>query len=501
MGIFFHRRAERSNCHPAQVDCEQNVCTPEDPRTQYMEMRNQCTEATQRNSAVPRQFQPCPPAPGAYIPSEGFGGTATPEASHRTDDAVPRTGGSAPRRNPSDLPPLTLTEQPAVALTEPQRDLFQYGGDGKTKIQPVREVPLPPLPDPQLIGPVKRDLYQYGDGNTRTPQAREVPSDMPLPPLPDPELSGNSKRDLYQYGDGNTRTPQVREGSLTLEVPPQTIPSPDLRIPIIRDFYQYGDGRTQTQTETPPLRELAPVTPVNREYRVQPEPLQQDGSDHPGPGSMRRRSLRERLGLPERNHPHRRDQTEDAVEHSVPIQAPRVERERERERVVEEIPEDRKQHRLSARLERIKEKLSRLTHLTAREREQSFTPTSEEQMTLELINNERRRYRLPDVVHDPRLQIIASRHTAYQIRHGMTHSENTPGWQSVSQRMNQVGLEGWRENAASGSFEPRSLVQMWMNSPGHRAAILGQGNIAAVSIRGGKATFNLTTDPEFQRQG
>lgn len=453
MGIFFHRRAERSNCNPVQqVECEQNVCTPEDPRTQYMEMRNQCTDATNCNSVGPKQFAPSP-APGPYIPSEGFGGTSTTKETPPISDSSPRIGGgSGPRRNPDELPPLTLTEQPAEPLTE-QRDLFQYGGDGKKQNPSVREVPPPPLPDPELNGPVKRDLFQYGDGNTRVPQVREVP--------------------------------------------PPPLPSPDLRVPITRDFYQYGDGRTPA----PPLRELPPPPTPNREYRVQPEPPHNDGGDHPGPGSMRRRSLRERLGLPERFQPHRRDQTESPIEHSIPIQnPPHRERVREREQVREEIQEDRKENRLSARLERIKEKLSRFTHLTAREKEEAFTPTSDEQLTLELINQERRRYRLPDVVQDPRLQIIASRHTAYQIRHGMTHTEGTPGWQTVSQRMSQVGLEGWRENAASGSFEPRSLVRMWMNSPGHRAAILGQGNIAAVSIRGGKATFNLTTDPELQRQ-
>ncbi|MBS1954244.1 MAG: hypothetical protein JST89_08660 [Cyanobacteria bacterium SZAS-4] len=420
MGILFHRRAERLNCNPAQVECEQNVCTPEDPRTQYMEMRNQCNDATDRNCVPPRQFAPASPAPGPYIPSEGFGGTPTTEDKPRINDSGARIGGPGPRRNPDELPPLTLTEEPHLPLTQ-QRDLFQYGGDGKTQNPQVREVPPPPLP------------------------------------------------------------------------------ASDLPVPITRDFYQYGDGRTQAS----PLRELPPPpTPINREYRVQPEPPQNDGRDHPGPGSMRRRSLRERLGLPERYQPHRLEHSDSPIQHAIPLQpTPHRERVREREQIREEIHEDRKEHRLSARLERIKEKLSRLTHLTAREKEQAFTPTSDEQLTLELINNERRRYRLPDVVQDPRLQIIASRHTAYQIRHGMTHSEGTPGWQTVSQRMNQVGLEGWRENAASGAFNPQSLVRMWMNSPGHRAAILGQGNIAAVSIRGGKATFNLTTDPELQRQG
>jgi thiol-disulfide isomerase/thioredoxin len=190
----------------------------------------------------------------------------------------------------------------------------------------------------------------------------------------------------------------------------------------------------------------------------------------------------------------RQNETRDVPRPSPP-NPDRLEEERESSNLDEGRPRN-----LGARLERIKDNLARLTHLSTREKEQAFNPSSDEQRTLELINKERRRHRLPDVIQDPRLQIIASRHTDYQISHGMTHNENTPGWQNVAQRMKQVGLQGWRENAATGSFTPETLVQMWMNSKGHRDAILGQGNIAAVSIRRGKATFNLTTDPELGRE-
>jgi uncharacterized protein YkwD/thiol-disulfide isomerase/thioredoxin len=161
-----------------------------------------------------------------------------------------------------------------------------------------------------------------------------------------------------------------------------------------------------------------------------------------------------------------------------------------------------RQNHLSERLERIREKLSHLTHLTQREKEQAFQPSSDEQTTLELINQERRKYDLPPVIQDPRLQIIASRHTDYQTTHGMTHSERgNPGWQTVGQRMKQVGLEGWRENAATGNLSPQVMVQMWMRSPRHKEAILAsEGNIAAVSMRNGKATFNIAADPELLQQ-
>ncbi len=227
---------------------------------QYMEMHNQCTtDNTERNTVGPRQFAAATPAPGPYIPSEGFGGTT-----------------------PSDNSPRRRTELPALTLTDSteSRDVFQYGGDGKRQNRTVREGATAPLPATDLNGP--RQRY------------------VPPPPLPATDLGGPRPLDVFHFGgDGNNRSPRVRD------VPLPPIPASDLppAVPIRRDFFQYsGDGRPNL-----PMRELPQSTSPNREYRVQPEPFHQDGSEHPGPSSRRRRTLREQLGLPERHVAYRRE--------------------------------------------------------------------------------------------------------------------------------------------------------------------------------------------------
>ncbi|MFN8554424.1 MAG: thioredoxin domain-containing protein [Candidatus Obscuribacterales bacterium] len=636
MGIFFHRRAERANCIPQQTECapaQPETCLPEDPRQQFVEIRTQKIETNTGKSKLPGQTELPPPAPAVDSPDP------------RRTDTPPARDGRRTEQTPAPLhdahPPL-----PALVITD------------RTQPQTRRtpgDVPPPPLPDPELAGTTKRDLYQYADGKTN----RTV-RDMPPPPLPDPELAGNTKRDLYQYADG-------KPNRTVREVPPPPLPDPELAGNTKRDLYQYGDGKpnrpapgTTKDQDLPQMPLDVPQTPAQTRRETDanqpPKPAEISNreafDDHPGPGSRKRRSLREQLNLPERHSPdpgrppinntptpdrtpnqrpndqnfapadyrqptdyrqpaprpgdgrvtdisaaqlkeliarsdrpilvdvwrercdgctalapvmdkiaaqyqgqasvyriHSREFLSDPQLRSqfkfnaVPTtlmfdggrlldqntgarpsnyfeerlngalsrhrqasptdinapQGPDPRRPQDRLTNDYEDPQNRKHNRVEARLERIKEKIARLTHFSAQEREVAFSPNAAEQRTLDLINNERRRHRLPDLVHDPRLQMIANRHTDYQVRYGMTHNENTPGWQNVSQRMSQVGLEGWRENAGSGAFTPESLVQMWMNSPGHRAAILGTGNIGAVCIRNGKATFNLTTDPELQR--
>jgi len=158
--------------------------------------------------------------------------------------------------------------------------------------------------------------------------------------------------------------------------------------------------------------------------------------------------------------------------------------------------------RTERRIERLKHKLEKLTHLSREEKEQAFKPSAREQQLLQLINAERRKERLPEFVHDPRLQIIANRHSNYQRTNNiMTHDENIRGWQNVGQRLGQVGLQaqGWCENAGPDTSSPETLVKLWMDSPKHKAAILSRGNIAAISVRGGRATFNQASDPELER--
>jgi len=91
------------------------------------------------------------------------------------------------------------------------------------------------------------------------------------------------------------------------------------------------------------------------------------------------------------------------------------------------------------------------------------------------------------------LQLIALVHSKYQDENGLGHNENRSGWVSPKQRMNQVGLNGWAENAAYGSITtPKQLVDMWIKSAGHRAALLDRNvKIAGISKVGRGATLDM----------
>ncbi len=601
MGIFFHRRAERSNCVSEQgCNTEQSSCVQEDPRRQYSDLKSQKADVNANLPNLPGRDEIPAAAPPADEPSKKqldmtprprdlYQYSNTDKPSVRKSDP-PRTNDEhvppSPRPNLLNLPPLTLTESlPPVPMPDRRpidlqakpRDLYQYSNDSQVPAGPInREVPPPPIPGlfNREVPPPTRDLYQYNDRQVPLPLPglvnREVPPPLPglgvrdVPPLPGPlhrefendhpgpgsrhrrtlreQLNLPERHNPYNQNPVDTRPdrrpepsdrpappipPKVRETTnrplearsndgKVVELNPQDfdrlVRNSDR--PVILDVYGIGCG---------PCNQLAPVLDgVADRYRGQatvyrmnaanlgrnPELAAQLGV-HSVPAVFmfnQGRQVSNDVGFHQAGfytskldglvaQSRQNENNENRYVPSFPSQNPHRVRE-ERESI---SPDDGRPRNLGPRLERIKDDLARLTHLSAQEKEQAFHPSSDEQITMKLINNERRKHGLPDVVQDPRLQIIASRHTDYQISHGMTHNENTPGWQNVAQRMKQVGLQGWRENAASGSFTPVSLVQMWMNSPGHRAAILGEGNIAAVSIRGGKATFNLTTDPELGR--
>jgi uncharacterized protein YkwD len=59
--------------------------------------------------------------------------------------------------------------------------------------------------------------------------------------------------------------------------------------------------------------------------------------------------------------------------------------------------------------------------------------------------------------------------------------------------MRQVGLRGWAENSGYGQFSsPAQLVNMWINSPGHRRALLDPNvKIAGISKYGKGATLDM----------
>ena len=129
--------------------------------------------------------------------------------------------------------------------------------------------------------------------------------------------------------------------------------------------------------------------------------------------------------------------------------------------------------------------------------------------TLCLVNRERARRGLRRLETSRTLRRAAERHSADMVRRDY-FSHVTPGGADLLDRIRATGLAMASrtftvgENLAWGAGStgtPRSIVRMWMNSPGHRANILRRGfrrigigiaSGAPVAVQGPARTY--TTD-------
>lgn len=106
---------------------------------------------------------------------------------------------------------------------------------------------------------------------------------------------------------------------------------------------------------------------------------------------------------------------------------------------------------------------------------------------IEAHNRERARRGLPALSVDPRLEAAASRHAADMAsRRKMSHRGSDRS--SPFQRMQAEGYQYRRaaENVAAGAFTLETLMNSWMNSPGHRRNILGPYTQAGASFATGE---------------
>ena len=96
-----------------------------------------------------------------------------------------------------------------------------------------------------------------------------------------------------------------------------------------------------------------------------------------------------------------------------------------------------------------------------------------EQEVLRLINVERRNHGLQSLQWDDRLGTAARNHSIDMVARSF-FSHHCPSGSTPWDRMRRVGVNtGHRgEIIASGQRTPEAVVNAWMNSPGHRAAIL-----------------------------
>ena len=113
------------------------------------------------------------------------------------------------------------------------------------------------------------------------------------------------------------------------------------------------------------------------------------------------------------------------------------------------------------------------------------TPSEIEQEVIRLTNIERAKYNLAPLTYDPILAAAAQLHVEDMDKSGKYLAHTGSNGSSPGNRIQASGyLASWhinddgsmtypsQENAAAGQISPQEVVDEWMNSPGHRAAIL-----------------------------
>ncbi len=99
--------------------------------------------------------------------------------------------------------------------------------------------------------------------------------------------------------------------------------------------------------------------------------------------------------------------------------------------------------------------------------------SSREREVLRLTNAERSQHGCRALTADSRLVRAAGGHASDMVRR-QYFSHTSPDGEGPGERLAEVGFSGrgWGENIAAGQPTARSVVDGWMNSPGHRANIL-----------------------------
>jgi len=97
-----------------------------------------------------------------------------------------------------------------------------------------------------------------------------------------------------------------------------------------------------------------------------------------------------------------------------------------------------------------------------------------EHIVIQLVNQERARHGLKELRPDWELSRVA-RHKSLDMMQQRYFSHTSPTYGSPFDMMQAFGIKYQRaaENIAQGQQTPHAVFRAWMNSPGHRANILG----------------------------
>ena len=119
-----------------------------------------------------------------------------------------------------------------------------------------------------------------------------------------------------------------------------------------------------------------------------------------------------------------------------------------------------------------------------------------EQEVFDLVNQIREENGLTPFVYNETLAQLARAHSQDMIDRDFFEHENPDG-DNIDARVSAAGIRWSRvaENIAAGQRTPEEVVEAWMNSPGHRANILGQCRELGVGLAlGGPYGYYWTQD-------
>lgn len=96
---------------------------------------------------------------------------------------------------------------------------------------------------------------------------------------------------------------------------------------------------------------------------------------------------------------------------------------------------------------------------------------------LKLLNEERRKAKLPEFLFDTRLQ-KAAKIRSDELTEAFNSDHSRPDGTSIFTIFDEIGLENvyQSENIASGQTTPQEVVDSWLNSPLHKANIMNKNH-------------------------
>nr|WP_082147186.1 CAP domain-containing protein [Rubeoparvulum massiliense] len=99
-----------------------------------------------------------------------------------------------------------------------------------------------------------------------------------------------------------------------------------------------------------------------------------------------------------------------------------------------------------------------------------------ERQVVDLVNQERAKFGLPPLRHNPELARVARfKSSDMRDRHYFSHQSPTYGSPFQMMQAFRISFRSAGENIAAGQPTPNQVMQGWMNSPGHRQNILNGG--------------------------